>query len=835
MKTYNHIYETIIDFTTFLNTNQIDPAEKMLVRIHSAVHDADAMKLLLPELRSLLPNAVFIGCSCEAVICDGKCKCDVCMISITLTGGCYVKSTHIGCFSDGTVISGEELAERVAEDLQLHGKKGQLIVFLPQRFYRASKFADAIDRLCPDIRLIGGIANDALVQIAAEGRIVDEGFIIADDFCGQAELVAAVISDPQMYCYETYSLGMERINHPRVVNSYQGNVIYEVEGKTPQQWLSRLSNDSITKENLDAIRIFTIVRTSRSDCAWPMAFFGGEGEQDAIMILDELEEGESVSLGYISPNNVVDEVVCMYRNLKKQPAESILVYSCTQRLKILQNCSAWEMDPLTTTTASGAFLGGEFFYDGKHNRFGNCNFVVSSIAAEQNFLKINLHGLSMTSHLHHDNEHLIEYLSISSSNSAGELSDFHQEMKSRLYANQEMKIGRLSKLNYDMLVHGINKLCMISLRNASEMIAYAGFSAYEKLLWNILEMMKAYLKEYKIWYYISEQGELLVSANDDISAEMFEILMQKMQEHLSMAEYYRLPPVYEFCLVLNETNLLRYAKVVQSELRSRNDRDFLVYSSDMGMEENSIHDVQMLQVIREAILGDYVQPYYQGIYDNTTKKITMFEALMRLTDADERVYNPSDFLDVAKKYGLYRQLSRRMVSKVMEEFENRDTQVTINITMKDIMDVKMTDLIYSWMKSAHCPQNFVFEVVETEDINDYDAIAEFAQRIHEYGGQIALDDFGSGFSNLIHVIRMDMDYLKIDGGIISKICEDAECRQLLEIVSIWCRMRNKKVIAEYVENHDIQNILCENQVAYSQGYLFSKPKEHISFELENNV
>ncbi|MBE6850470.1 MAG: EAL domain-containing protein [Ruminococcus sp.] len=832
MRTCNHIFTTIANFASFLEANLIDPTASMLVRIHSVIHDADAMKLLLPEIRALLPNAEIIGCSSEAVICDGKSLQDVCMISITLTDACYVKSTHIECFSDGIAVPGETLAMQVIEKLQLTDKKGQLIVFMPQRYYRASRFADTIDRMCPNILLIGGIANDALVQIAAEGKILDADFTIADDFCGHGELAAAVIAHPDVHCFESYALGMERINTPKPVNRYSGNVIYEIGGKTPEQWLSELGGDRITKENLGVIHIFPIVRTSRGNCAWPMAFFGGDSNLDAIMILDDIEEGESVCLGYISPNLVVDEVVRMYRKIKAHPAETMFVYSCTQRSTILQNCSAWELEPLTNTTASGAFLGGEFFYDGEHNRFGNCNFVVASMATSESYMKLNTYGLSMTNHLYHDNEHLIEYLTLCASSSTGTLSNFNQEMKSRLYASQEMKIGRLSKLNYDMQVHEINKLCMISLRNTCELIAYAGYSAYEKLLWSILEMMKEFLRDHKIWYYISEQGELLVSANDSISAQAFEILMQKLQEHLTMVEYYRLTPVYEFCLVLNETNLLRYAKVVQSELHSRNDRDFLVYSSDMGMEENNVHDVHMVQVIRDAIVHNRVQPYYQGIHDNSAKEIAMFEALMRLTDANDTVYNPNDFLPVAKKYGLYRQLSRQMVGKVMKEFEDRDVQVTINLTMQDILDSKMTELIYTNMKYSCHPQNYVFEVVETEDINDYDAIVEFAERIHDYGGQIALDDFGSGFSNLIHVIRMDMDYLKVDGGIISKICEDADCCNLLEIVSMWCKTRGKKVIAEYVENAEIQKVLCKYDVDYSQGFLFSKPQNKISYETD---
>lgn len=831
VETYNHLFSTMTAFETFLEENKIDPAASMVVRIHSVTHDIDSMRLLLAEIGKLLPNATFVGCSSMSVIYNGRRTTDVCMISVTLTGDCYVKSTGVPCFSDGVAISGETLALQLIRSLELCNRKGQLLVFMPQNYFHASLFAEVIDRMCPDIRIIGGIAYDPQIQINSSGKIAITDFICAGQCCEHGMLAAAVIASPEIHCFESYALGMEKITGGSEVTRCSGNILYEAGDKTPYEWLSELSGDNIDKANLDVIRIFPLVRESRENCAWPMSFYGGDEHRDAVMIMDDFVEGEKVALGYISPSGVVDEVIRMYRNLKNHPIETIFAYSCSLRSEILQNCSAWELEPLTDTSASGAFLGGEFFYDGKHNRFGNCTFVVSVLAMHPNATAaLRTQGLNKTHNLYHDNEHLIDFLTMTASKLNGETNFFHQEMKSRLYTDQDLKLGRLTKLFYDIQVHKINKVCMISARNCSEMIAYAGYRAYDRLTWDVLENMQEFLKDHKIRYYMSDQGELMLSANDEISAEEFETLMRQLYEHLATVEYYRIMPVYDFCLVLNQTNLLRSAKVVQSVLRTRTDLHFLVYSPDMGMEERSVHDVQMVHVINDAIANNRVLPFFQGIYDNVRKKITMYEALMRLSDADGKLYYPNDFIPVAKKYGLYGQLSRQMIDKVMQMFAERDELVTMNLSMQDILDADMTEMIYNHLKASRHPEHYVFEVVESEDINDYDALTEFAEKIHFYGAKLALDDFGSGFSNLIHVIRLDLDYLKVDGGIIRKICEDADCCQLLELVAMWCRMHNKKVIAEFVENADIQDILCSYRVDYSQGYLFSKPNKLILFD-----
>lgn len=829
MRTCNHIYSTVPYFKLYLEENGIDFSASMLVRIHTAVHDAEAMQKLLEELKLLLPNAVFVGCSSPAVIFNGRRLTEVCMISVTCfdeSEPCSMASVSVPCFDeDGQPVAGDVLARRAAQALQLQNTSGQLLVFLPQKYYQASLFAETIDALCPDLRMIGGVANDQQVQFSKEGRIGGIDFTLSDEHCGSGCLSAAVVTSPQLRCFEGYALGAEKISGFGTITESRGNIILSADNRTPYEWLRELGGDNIDTENLGVIRIFPLIRKKNEKCAWPMAFCGGSDKQDAAMIMDDIAVGEEVALGYISPGGVVDDVNRLYRSLKQQPSETVFAYSCTLRAEILQNCSDWELKPLKHTTASGAFLGGEFFYDGSHNRFGNCTFVVSSLAMTDTPIQLDLQKLSITHNLYHDNEHLIDFLTMSAAKGDNEENFFYQEMKSRLFTDRKLRLGRLTKLFYDIQVHKINKLCMISARNCSEMMAYAGYRAYDRLTWDVLERMQEFLKDYHFWYYLSDQGELMVSANDDVTGEEFEQLMRRLYKHLTSAEYYRIQPVYDFCLVLNKRNLLRSVKSVQTALRERSDLHFLVYSKDMGMEEKSVHDIHMVHVINDAIANGGVRPYYQGIHDNTKKRIVMFESLMRLCDADGNLYFPNDFFPVAKKYGLYGQLSRQMVAKVMEYFENRQELVTMNLSMQDILDPLMTELIYSNMRTSRHPENFVFEVVESEEISDYKAMSVFAEQIHSYGGRIALDDFGSGFSNLMHVIGLDLDFLKVDGGIVKKICDDSNCRQLLEMMSMWCRMTNKKVIAEFVENDAIQKLLCAYHIDYSQGYLFSRPNE----------
>ena len=101
----------------------------------------------------------------------------------------------------------------------------------------------------------------------------------------------------------------------------------------------------------------------------------------------------------------------------------------------------------------------------------------------------------------------------------------------------------------------------------------------------------------------------------------------------------------------------------------------------------------------------------------------------------------------------------------------------------------------------------------------------FIDKIHELGGLIAIDDFGSGFSNLQHVISLQSDCIKIDGSIVRNCCENVGAENMIALISTWKGLTDDsiKIIAEYVENEEIQKKICDYNIDFSQGYLFSKP------------
>ena len=268
------------------------------------------------------------------------------------------------------------------------------------------------------------------------------------------------------------------------------------------------------------------------------------------------------------------------------------------------------------------------------------------------------------------------------------------------------------------------------------------------------------------------------------------------------------------------------------EMTRKNIQFYICNGKEKELDEESILEkYRMVNVINYALSHDGVIPYYQGIYDNKEQRIHHYESLMRLRDENGRIYSPFAFLDVARSHGLlYDALSQKMLTKVFEAFvDSVGNSVSINLGIRDIKNETLTRYIYSFLSTAPHPENFVFEILEDEDVDEYETLLQFINSIHKLGGKISIDDFGSGYSNLQHLLKISADFIKIDGSIVKECCNNKESANLIRLIASWRRLgaHDTGIVAEYVENEEIQNKLIQYGIDYSQGYLFSKPAPEI--------
>lgn len=247
---------------------------------------------------------------------------------------------------------------------------------------------------------------------------------------------------------------------------------------------------------------------------------------------------------------------------------------------------------------------------------------------------------------------------------------------------------------------------------------------------------------------------------------------------------------------------------------------------------NNLKDSQILnsvELIHYALKDEAsgVIVYTQPIVEAYSLKPKLYECLMRLKDKNGRIFAPFDFLDVSKHIGLYDKLSLAMIEKCFNHFKKSDKSFSINLSFEDINNPDITEYILYQIRKLKKPKRVIFEIVETENLQDMESLQNFLNSIKLVGANIAIDDFGSGFSNFDNIIKLNPDHLKIDGSLIKSIHNNPKHEAIVENIVNLAKKLGIKTVAEFVHNEAILRKVRILGVDFVQGYLIEEPKEYV--------
>lgn len=252
-------------------------------------------------------------------------------------------------------------------------------------------------------------------------------------------------------------------------------------------------------------------------------------------------------------------------------------------------------------------------------------------------------------------------------------------------------------------------------------------------------------------------------------------------------------------------------------------KNFVTYQKALNIEKEYEKNLEWTKRVKKALDDDRITAFFQPIYDLRGKRIEKFEALVRMIDVDGEVISPFFFLDIAVRSKLYTNITIIMIDKAIEAAIKYDYQFSINFTIDDIRNVEVTAYLIERVKANDVGHKIVIELVESEGITDFTEIHTFIEEIKTLGCQLAIDDFGTGYSNFEYLLRLDADYIKIDGSLIKNIDKDRHMRLVAENIVAFAKIANMKTIAEFVYDQKIADITVEIDVDYIQGYHISEP------------
>ena len=172
-------------------------------------------------------------------------------------------------------------------------------------------------------------------------------------------------------------------------------------------------------------------------------------------------------------------------------------------------------------------------------------------------------------------------------------------------------------------------------------------------------------------------------------------------------------------------------------------------------------------------------------------------------------------------------LTKVVIKKSFEYFKDKDYEFSINLTLEDITNKNISSYIIEMLKEYNIASKVVFEIVESEGIQDFTYVNNFIDRVKELGCKIAIDDFGSGYSNFEYLIKLNADYIKIDGSLIKDILVNKNNQEIVITIVDFAKRQGFKTIAEFVSSKEIFEKVKELGIDYAQGYYISEPKPDI--------
>ena len=241
---------------------------------------------------------------------------------------------------------------------------------------------------------------------------------------------------------------------------------------------------------------------------------------------------------------------------------------------------------------------------------------------------------------------------------------------------------------------------------------------------------------------------------------------------------------------------------------------------------------EVLSIIQEKRIRTLFQP----IIEVETGEIYGYEALSRGIQSDGLLMHPGKLFSEAKAMDLLFNLD-----KVCREASIR-AAAKLNLTKKLFINFIPTAIyepslcLQSTAKTLSevglSPAQVVFEVVESERVDDFLHLNRILDYYRSRGYSTALDDIGSGYSNIETLLNLKPNYIKIDMDVIRNIHEDLKNQKVLDEFVVNARRIGAKILAEGIECHEEYEYLKSVGVDLCQGYYFGKPQEDL---LENIV
>ena len=262
------------------------------------------------------------------------------------------------------------------------------------------------------------------------------------------------------------------------------------------------------------------------------------------------------------------------------------------------------------------------------------------------------------------------------------------------------------------------------------------------------------------------------------------------------------------------------------ESRRGRNASIVSYRRNEKRDNERLAAAQTAERIVSALKKQRIHLAWQPIVDATTHEVAFHEALIRLEGSDGAAFTAGDFVTTAQNLGLIRLVDHFALDEALKTLEENPTAVfSLNVSNDTACDPEwLSKLAHHAHRCRGLAQRLIVEITESHAAESLEEARRFIDSVKDIGCQVALDDFGAGFTSFRNLKGLPFDIIKVDGQFVDNLKTSHENQSFIKALVDLAKLFNAKTVVEWVEDDETANLLRDWGVDYLQGYSFGQPQ-----------
>ncbi len=282
--------------------------------------------------------------------------------------------------------------------------------------------------------------------------------------------------------------------------------------------------------------------------------------------------------------------------------------------------------------------------------------------------------------------------------------------------------------------------------------------------------------------------------------------------------------------------LIANAETALSQAQGKGEGNWHLFSPTDPYQADKGRRVFWSDELERALAEKRLVLHFQPILNLATRRISHWEALIRMRSTDGKLIMPGQFMGVAEATGLVRHLDRWVIGEagrvLGQPMSGRDIHLSVNLSGRSLDDDETFDALRHSIENNKLEGNrFILEITETAALSDIKSAARLMFRFREMGCVFSLDDFGVGYTSFQYLKELPVDFVKIDGSFIVGLKRNRDDQVFVKALTEAVHGFGKQVVAEFVEDGETLDILNEYGVDFAQGYYIGRPASKLTWPL----